>query len=64
MAEDAVSLIEQVAGTPSIDELARRARRTLAAKEPTEAELRELAEFFRWQRVNWGAKQERENEGE
>lgn len=56
--KDAVALIEVAAQQPTLDELARRARGVLANQEPSEADLRELADYWRRQRAAWGARKE------
>lgn len=56
--QDAIALIEVAAQQPSLDELGRRARQTLANQEPSEADLRDLAEYWRRSRAAWGARKE------
>lgn len=61
---EALELIDSVASNPSLDELARRARQTLANPNPSEEDEKVMIEFWRRQRASWGQKQEKDDDDE
>lgn len=57
---NAASLITEVAQEPSLDELGRRARASLAEPEPSDADLHAQIAWFRASRATWGVKSQAE----
>lgn len=54
----AIELIDEAGTEPTLDELARRARRVAALEAPCEADLKEWVRFWRADRVAWKNKKE------
>lgn len=52
--KEAIALIDEITQEPSIDELARRARATLAMAPPSESDMNTLVTYWRRERAFWG----------